>query len=124
MTAARDLLDDDDDLDEEPAGDAARAERGADHRVDAGPCATCAWTAKCAAERLACTAFALFVEGANAKKIAAAARVDASAERYARIFAPANPAIEQPKQVMPLPPIEPTVPRAVRRNADLSGWVE
>jgi hypothetical protein len=48
------------------------------------PCATCPRAARCAAERLACFAFAAFVHGEERWRILP--RVDASRERYERVM--------------------------------------
>jgi hypothetical protein len=52
---------------------------------DVGPCAGCSKAAQCAAKELACAAFALFADGAGAKRYALAPR-QPTAERYKRIF--------------------------------------
>jgi hypothetical protein len=51
-----------------------------------GPCDVCWLAEKCGAQALACSAFTMFAEGAPATRWARAARVDASRDRYEKLF--------------------------------------
>ena len=51
--------------------------------LEATPCDGCVRAPRCAAEHLACSAFAAFLDG---RPWQAAPRVDASRERYERLF--------------------------------------
>lgn len=64
--------------------------------LEAAPCDFCPRAARCAAEQLACSAFERFNAGLRWE---IAPRVDASHERFVRIFGeggPVGPAIIQP----------------------------
>jgi hypothetical protein len=50
------------------------------------PCDDCRHAARCA-EGLACSAFGLYAKGASPARWQVAPRTDATAERYARLFA-------------------------------------
>jgi hypothetical protein len=61
--------------------------RPANALTDPTPCDVCHRAARCSVERLACSAFALFVSGASPKRWALAPKTDASVARYAQLFA-------------------------------------
>jgi hypothetical protein len=58
--------------------------------TDPSPCDGCHRTARCSAEHLACSAFALFLHGMAPRRWALAPKTDASAARYAQLFALAS----------------------------------
>jgi hypothetical protein len=59
------------------------------------PCDTCDRAPKCAARGLACSAFAQFVDGRSEVRWAQAPRTDASADRFAAIFAGDRRAVDR-----------------------------
>jgi hypothetical protein len=56
------------------------------HGLGSAPCDNCDRAVRCAAERLACSAFVAFVEGRSGARRAVLPRTDASRERYRRVL--------------------------------------
>jgi hypothetical protein len=56
--------------------------------TDPSPCDDCHRATRCSAERLACSAFALFLHGMAPRRWALAPKTDASEARYTQLFSP------------------------------------
>jgi hypothetical protein len=63
-------------------------------RLEASPCDFCSRAARCGAEQLACTAFERFNAGLRWE---IAPRVDATHERYQRVFGDGTEATKRPR---------------------------
>ena len=71
---------------ERPMDTCPRIRTPAEALTDPSPCDDCQRAARCSAQRLACSAFALFVHGMSPRRWALAPKTDACAARYAELF--------------------------------------